>query len=968
MPKEHDSELSRIQGSVLASARPLVSAWQNLLEEGIEKDPAMMVPATEVLAMIQRTLCLVGNASERLSQVRRAKILEAIDPSWKKFSEDSFPSTKDTLFGVDFQSSLTSRVEKDTALSKAVAISKRSRRDPDPSSRKDRPKSSRVFSRGPSWKVRNQAGQEFLPVQRICSKKPTRREAPPIFEVRQETPLSRAQAPTGSQQSYPNPTEEALNMLRSLPEGGLSPLGITMDTSIARKEALRPVVGRIAHFIDNWDKISSDPWVREAVCGHKQELRATPRQLRRPRLGEMDTTKAQILTKEVDDLVAKGAITECVDDGGGFVSPLFLVPKSDGSWRPVINLRDLNLYVAASHFKMESVRTVKTIIQRDDWMLKLDLKDAYLSVPIHRAHQKYLRFRWGGRLWVLPFGLSSAPQTFTKLMKPVVSTLRKLGFRLILYLDDMLMMAHSKEEARKGLAAAMELLCSLGFIINVKKSVFTPARTIEFLGFTLDSASMTISLPQHKLKEIRRSAGQLLRQRSMPARQLARLLGMIVAAHPAVLPAPLHSRFLERAKRRAVQGQRGYDAMVRLESNAAQDLQWWVDSAANFNGRPLQIPKWDRVVESDASLRGWGGFLTGEVHRRPMDSGRTETPYQLSGTPGGIPGTEVVRWRPARDFDSPLAGQCDGNRLSQQDGRNSFDSPVRSGSGDLELVHQPEDNNPCRTPPRCGEREGGLGITPPDRFQRLDAPTRGVCPDAGHGGPILDRPFRVEDQCTASGVLQLEAGPTCPGSGRFLHTMEGSQAIPVPPICADSPVPQQDNRGGDNSSADSPSLAEPGHCIQPRRPETSTGGGRPSPSSRVVCVGRSCSTQGLSERVTDIIRKSWRASTESAYSNAWRQWVGWCLERETDPLSAPVRDILEFLCERFEAGKQYRTINTLRSAISMTHEEVDGVRVGQHPMVSRFLKGVFNLRPPAPKYSDLECGCGSGLPWWSTRQ
>ena len=64
-----------------------------------------------------------------------------------------------------------------------------------------------------------------------------------------------------------------------------------------------------------------------------------------------------------------------------------------------------------------------------------------------------------------------------------------------------------------------------------------------------------------------------------------------------------------------------------------------------------------------------------------------------------------------------------------------------------------------------------------------------------------------------------------------------------------------------------------------------------------------------------------------------------------------MREVLEFLCERFEAGKQYRTINTLRSAISMTHEEVDGVRVGQHPMVSRFLKGVYNLRPPAPKYT-----------------
>ena len=79
-------------------------------------------------------------------------------------------------------------------------------------------------------------------------------------------------------------------------------------------------------------------WSQVRVKGHTQ---TTP-------LGEMDTAKAQILTKEVDNLVAKGAITECVDDGGGFVSPLFLVPKSDGSWRPVINLRDFNLYVACS--------------------------------------------------------------------------------------------------------------------------------------------------------------------------------------------------------------------------------------------------------------------------------------------------------------------------------------------------------------------------------------------------------------------------------------------------------------------------------------------------------------------------------------------------------------------------------------------------------------------------------------------
>ena len=100
-----------------------------------------------------------------------------------------------------------------------------------------------------------------------------------------------------------------------------------------------------------------------------------------------------------------------------------------------------------------------------------------------------------------------------------------------------------------------------------------------------------------------------------------------------------------------------------------------------------------------------------------------------------------------------------------------------------------------------------------------------------------------------------------------------------------------------------------------------------------------------------MLSKSWRSSTESAYASAWRQWSSWCAERNLHPISAPVSEILDFLLEQFDAGKQYCTINTVQSAISMTHSEVDGVQVGQHPLVTRFLKGVFNSRPPAPRYS-----------------
>lgn len=98
-------------------------AWQELLETGLERDTSMVLPTTQVLAVIQRSLCLIGNASEFLSQTRRAKILEAIEPTWGRYVADDF-KTEDTLFRKAFQASLASRVETEAALSKVVSIVK----------------------------------------------------------------------------------------------------------------------------------------------------------------------------------------------------------------------------------------------------------------------------------------------------------------------------------------------------------------------------------------------------------------------------------------------------------------------------------------------------------------------------------------------------------------------------------------------------------------------------------------------------------------------------------------------------------------------------------------------------------------------------------------------------------------------------------------------------------------------------
>ena len=84
--------------------------------------------------------------------------------------------------------------------------------------------------------------------------------------------------------------------------------------------------------------------------------------------------------------------------------------------------------------------------------------------------------------------------------------------------------------------------------------------------------------------------------------------------------------------------------------------------------------------------------------------------------------------------------------------------------------------------------------------------------------------------------------------------------------------------------------------------------------------------------------------------SAWNKWTGWCSSRQINPFSTDIQYFLDFLAELFEAGLQYRSINTVRSAVSMTHVKVEGTPIGQHPLVSRLLKGIYNSRPPQPRY------------------
>lgn len=217
------------------------------------------------------------------------------------------------------------------------------------------------------------------------------------------------------------------------------------------------------------------------------------------------------IDQEVQELLSKGAVHYVLPNSHheqGFISSLFVVPKKGGGHRPVINLKPLNYFIPYEHFKMESVHMLKDLIRKGDYMVKIDLKDAYLTVPVWKDHQMYLRFIWRGSLLefsCLPFGLASAPREFTKLLKPVWSILRQRGIRLIVYLDDILLIAQSKQLVLQHASSTLNLLEGLGFILNYQKSLLVPSQQIKFLGYLVNSINLSLNLPRDKIKKVQQN-------------------------------------------------------------------------------------------------------------------------------------------------------------------------------------------------------------------------------------------------------------------------------------------------------------------------------------------------------------------------------------------------------------------------------------------------------------------------------
>ena len=328
-------------------------------------------------------------------------------------------------------------------------------------------------------------------------------------------------------------------------------------------------------------------------------------------------SESAFVDSAINDLIVQGCVTE-VFEAPVIINPLSVSVEKSGKKRLILDLRHVNLFLFKSRFRCEDLCVAKEILNPGDFLFSFDLKSGYHHVDIFPDHRKYLSFAWtfpSGctsffQFSVLPFGLSSAPYLFTKLLKPLVTKWRSEAKAIVVFLDDGLGAAADSNKAKIASLQVHADLLKSGFLPNEDKCVWEPTQVITWLGTVLNMSSSVISATDKRISSLQEDLAFLLATSlsSHPVRKLASVCGKIISLGNCV---GNFSRLMSRNIFAVINSAPSWNSYVVLSPEALAELNFWKDNLSSLNGIPIWPVKQkpSKIVCSDASASAGASFI-----------------------------------------------------------------------------------------------------------------------------------------------------------------------------------------------------------------------------------------------------------------------------------------------------------------------------------------------------------------------
>ncbi|GFN87854.1 transposon ty3-g Gag-Pol polyprotein [Plakobranchus ocellatus] len=244
---------------------------------------------------------------------------------------------------------------------------------------------------------------------------------------------------------------------------------------------------------------------------------------------KLSATKAEFLQMEDMGIIRRSK--------SAWSSPLHMVPKADGNWRPGGDYRRLNASTDDDRYPLPHIQDFNNHLAGCKVFSKIDLIRGYHQIPMAPSSIAKTAVVTPFGLWEflrMPFGLKNAAQSFQRLMDGI---LRDIPFAFV-YLDDILVASRSSQEHAQHLEQLFKLLSANGLVINKAKCIFG-AEELDFLGYHVSAIGIA-PLPDRVAA---------LRDSKPPQNRtgLQRFTGMINYYHrflPGLAPilAPLHAQ------------------------------------------------------------------------------------------------------------------------------------------------------------------------------------------------------------------------------------------------------------------------------------------------------------------------------------------------------------------------------------------------------------------------------------------